>query len=136
MSLIRYRRALPYLSSKSLLQGFALRRSIRDEGHVRTSWPGLVVLDIEERVPTLSCRSFGPFIDGAAQKAEVVRETGPSSPQNWVRGFGEGHKHVLGRCVGDLEGENQRKRAQVGPLERSADGTQAAILRLEEPAST
>ena len=50
-------------------------------------------------------------------------------------GFGDGHKHVLVTRVGDLEGENQR-RAPVGPHERIADGTQAAILRLEEPAST
>ena len=80
--------------------------------------------------------SCGPFIEGAAQQAEVVRETGPSSHQNVVGGFGDGHKHALVRGVGDLEGENQRMRAPVAPVERSADGTQAAILRLEEPAST
>ena len=40
-------------------------------------------------------KSFGAFIEGAALRAESVGETGPSSPQNWVGGVGEGHDHVL-----------------------------------------
>ena len=53
---------------------------------------------------------------------------------NWVRGLGQRDDRVLVTRTGDLEGENQRMRAQVGALERIADETQAAILRLEEPA--
>ena len=58
--------------------------------NVGITWPGLVALEIEERVPTLSFKSFGAFIEGAAQRAESVGETGPSSPQNWIAGFGKG----------------------------------------------
>ena len=63
--------------------------------NIGITWPGLVALEIEERVPTLSFKSFGAFIEGAAQRAESVGETGPSSPQNWIAGFGKGHDHVL-----------------------------------------
>ena len=63
--------------------------------NVGITWPGLVALEIEERVPTLSFNSFGAFIEGAAQRAESVGETGPSSPQNWIAGFGKGLDHVL-----------------------------------------
>ena len=30
-----------------------------------------------------------------AQRGDLVGETGPSSPQNWIGGFGNGHDHVL-----------------------------------------
>ena len=63
--------------------------------NVGITWPGLQALEIEERVPTLSFRSFGSFVEGAAQRAELVGETGRSSPQNWTEGFGRGHDHVL-----------------------------------------
>ena len=63
--------------------------------NVGITWPGLVALGIKERVPTLSFKSFGAFIDGAAQRAELVGDTGASSPQNWIDGFGRGHDHVL-----------------------------------------
>ena len=63
--------------------------------NVGITWPGLVALEMEELVPTLSFRSFGAFIEGAARRGESVGETGPSSPQNWIAGFGEGHDHVL-----------------------------------------
>ena len=59
------------------------------------TWPGLVALEIEERVPTLSFKSFGAFLEGAAQRAELVGATGASSPQQWVGGFGGGDDHVL-----------------------------------------
>ena len=52
--------------------------------NIGITWPGLVALEIEERVPTLSFKSFGAFIEGAAQRAELVGDTGASSPQNWV----------------------------------------------------
>ena len=63
--------------------------------NIGITWPGLVALEMEERVPALSFRSFGAFIEGAAQRAESVGETGPSSPENWIAGFGKGHDHVL-----------------------------------------
>ena len=63
--------------------------------NVGVTWPGLVALEIEERVPTLSFKSFGAFIEGAAQRAESVGDTGASSPQNWIGGFGKGDDHVL-----------------------------------------
>ena len=63
--------------------------------NVGVTWPGLVALEVEERVPALSFKSFGAFIEGAAQRAESVGDTGPSSPGNWIAGFGKGHDHVL-----------------------------------------
>ena len=63
--------------------------------NIGVTWPGLVALEMEERVPALSFKSFGAFIEGAAQRAESVGETGPSSPGNWIAGFGKGHDHVL-----------------------------------------
>ena len=63
--------------------------------NIGITWPGLVALEIEERVPTLSFKSFGAFIEGAAQRAELVGDTGASSPENWIGGFGRGDDHVL-----------------------------------------
>ena len=63
--------------------------------NIGITWAGLVALEIKERVPTLSFKSFGAFIDGAAQRADLAGETGASSPQNWIGGFGKGHDHVL-----------------------------------------
>ena len=63
--------------------------------NIGITWPGLVALEIEERVPTLSFESFGVFIEGAAQRAELVGDTGASSPRNWIGGFGSGDDHVL-----------------------------------------
>ncbi len=40
------------------------------------TWPGLLALEIQERVPTLSFKSFGAFIAGAAERAELVGDTG------------------------------------------------------------
>ena len=59
------------------------------------TWPGLVALEIKDRVPTLSFKSFGAFIAGAAQRAELVGDTGASAPHNWVGAFGRGSDHVL-----------------------------------------
>ena len=63
--------------------------------NIGVTWPGLVALEMEERVPALSFKSFGAFIEGAAQRAGSVGDTGPSSPGNWIAGFGKGHDHVL-----------------------------------------
>jgi deferrochelatase/peroxidase EfeB len=59
------------------------------------TWPGLVALEVKDRVPTLSFKSFGAFTAGAAQRAELVGDTGASGPQNWVGGFGTGRDQVL-----------------------------------------
>ena len=63
--------------------------------NIGLTWPGLVALGLEELVPTLSFKSFGAFIEGAARRAKSVGDTGASSPQNWVGGFGSGDDHVL-----------------------------------------
>ena len=49
--------------------------------NIGITWPGLVALEIKERVPTLSFKSFGVFLEGAAQRAELVGDTGVSSPR-------------------------------------------------------
>jgi deferrochelatase/peroxidase EfeB len=59
------------------------------------TWPGLIALEIRDRVPTLSFKSFGAFTAGAAERAALVGDTGPSAPQNWIGGFGTGGDHVL-----------------------------------------
>ena len=63
--------------------------------NIGVTWPGLVALEVRERVPALSFKSFGAFIEGAAQRAESVGDTGPSSPGNWIAAFGKGHDHLL-----------------------------------------
>ncbi len=37
--------------------------------NVALTWPGLVALEVKERVPTLSFKSFGAFLAGAAERA-------------------------------------------------------------------
>jgi len=59
------------------------------------TWPGLLALEIKERVPTLSFKSFGAFVAGAAERAKLVGDTGESDPQHWIDGFGKGSDHVL-----------------------------------------
>ncbi len=63
--------------------------------NVAITWPGLVALEITERVPTVSFKSFGAFVAGAAERAALVGDTGPSAPRHWIEGFGQGHDHVL-----------------------------------------
>ena len=59
------------------------------------TWPGLVALEVQDRVPTLSFKSFGAFVSGAAERAGLVGDTGPSAPQNWIGGFGKGSDHIM-----------------------------------------
>src|SRR5258707_1875255 len=59
------------------------------------TWPGLVALEIRDRVPTLSFKSFGAFVAGAAERARLVGDTGDSDPRHWTGGFGAGGDHVL-----------------------------------------
>jgi hypothetical protein len=59
------------------------------------TWPGLIALEIKQRVSSLSFKSFGAFIAGAAERAKLVGDTGESDPQHWIGGFGKGSDHVL-----------------------------------------
>jgi deferrochelatase/peroxidase EfeB len=59
------------------------------------TWPGMVALEIKDRVPTISFKSFGAFTAGAAERAKLVGDTGPSAPQNWISAFGKGSDHIL-----------------------------------------
>jgi deferrochelatase/peroxidase EfeB len=59
------------------------------------TWPGLVALEVKDRVPNLSFKSFGAFVVGAAQRAALVGDTGPSAPENWIGGFGTDNDQVL-----------------------------------------
>jgi hypothetical protein len=63
--------------------------------NVGITWPGMIALEIRDRVPTLAFKSFGAFTAGAAARAALVADTGPSAPPNWVGGFGKGSDHVL-----------------------------------------
>jgi deferrochelatase/peroxidase EfeB len=59
------------------------------------TWQGLIALEIKDRVPALSFKSFSAFVAGAAERAELVGDAGPSAPLNWVGGFGKGKDHAL-----------------------------------------
>jgi len=63
--------------------------------NVGITWPGMIALEIKDRVPTVSFKSFGAFTGGAAERANLVGDTGPSAPQNWIGAFGKGNDHVL-----------------------------------------
>ncbi len=59
------------------------------------TWQGMIALEIKDRIPSLSFNSFGAFTAGAAARAKLVGDTGPSDPQNWIGDFGKGSDHVL-----------------------------------------
>jgi deferrochelatase/peroxidase EfeB len=63
--------------------------------NVGITWPGLIALEVKNRVPTLSFKSFGAFVAGAAERAGLVGDTGASGPQNWIGAFGKGSDHVM-----------------------------------------
>ncbi len=63
--------------------------------NVGITWPGMIALEIKERVPALSFKSFDAFTTGAAERAKLVGDTGASAPENWVGAFGKGNDHVL-----------------------------------------
>jgi len=63
--------------------------------NVGITWPGFIALEIKDRVPALSFKSFDAFVAGAAGRANLVGDTGASAPQNWVGDFGKGRDHVL-----------------------------------------
>ena len=43
------------------------------------TWPGLIALEIKDRVPMLSFKSFNSFMAGAAERAAFVGDTGASA---------------------------------------------------------
>jgi deferrochelatase/peroxidase EfeB len=59
------------------------------------TWPGMIALEIKDRVPAISFKSFAAFTAGAAERARLVGDTGSSAPENWIGGFGKGSDHVL-----------------------------------------
>ena len=63
--------------------------------HVGITWPGLVALEVKDRVPALSFKSFSAFVEGAAARAKAIGEVGESAPENWISAFGKGDDHVL-----------------------------------------
>lgn len=63
--------------------------------NVGITWAGLIALEIKDRVPALSFKSFEAFTAGAAARAELIGDVGASAPQNWVGGFGTGSDHVM-----------------------------------------
>ncbi len=64
--------------------------------NIGVTWPGLVALGLQELVPTLSFKSFGAFIDGAARRAKSVGDTGESlRPRIGSAASEAGTTHVL-----------------------------------------
>jgi hypothetical protein len=63
--------------------------------NIGITWPGLLALGVKDRAPDLSFKSFGAFVSGAAARAELVGDTGPNEPKNWIGGFGTGSDDVL-----------------------------------------
>lgn len=62
---------------------------------VGITWPGLVALEVKDRVPELSFKSFPEFVEGAGKRAEGLGETGKSASENWIASFGKGDDHVV-----------------------------------------
>lgn len=62
---------------------------------VGITWPGLIALEVKDRVPNLSFKSFPAFLEGAAKRADTLGEVGPSAPENWISGFRDEDAHVL-----------------------------------------
>ena len=63
--------------------------------NIGITWPGLLALEVKDRTPGLSFKSFKAFVAGAAARAESVGDIGANAPQNWIGGFGTGNDHVL-----------------------------------------
>jgi deferrochelatase/peroxidase EfeB len=63
--------------------------------NVGITWPGLIALETRQFAPDVSFKSFGAFTAGAAQRAKLVGDTGPSGPENWIEPFRDGVGHVM-----------------------------------------
>jgi deferrochelatase/peroxidase EfeB len=62
---------------------------------VGITWLGLIALEVKDRVPKLSFKSFPAFVEGAAKRAVGLGEVGRSAPENWIAGFTKADDHVL-----------------------------------------
>ena len=74
--------------------------------NIGITWPGMVALELQNRVPSLAFRSFGAFVEGAAQRGELVGETGESSPENWSRWFWKGGRSRAGNVARPQSGSD------------------------------
>jgi Dyp-type peroxidase family len=63
--------------------------------NVAITWRGMIALEINHHVPNVSFKSFGAFMEGAAARAKLVGDTGPSAPANWIDAFQKGADHVM-----------------------------------------
>lgn len=63
--------------------------------NVAVTWRGLIALEIPQRVPDLSFKSFAAFTEGAGARAKLVGDVGPSAPENWIEAFRQGEDHVM-----------------------------------------
>ena len=63
--------------------------------NVGITWPGLVALEVTDRLPRFSHGTFNAFVEGAAKRAEALGDRGASGPETWVSGFGTGNDHVM-----------------------------------------
>jgi deferrochelatase/peroxidase EfeB len=63
--------------------------------NVAITWPGMIALEVKQRVPNISFKSFGAFTEGAAARANLVGDTGPSAPEHWIDAFTQGGDHVI-----------------------------------------
>ena len=80
--------------------------------NIGITWPGLVALEISERVPNLSFKSFGAFTEGAARRAALVGDVGASAPQNWIGGFGRRARSRPGDAARDQPGRDAELQRQ------------------------
>ena len=60
--------------------------------NIGITWPGLIALRVKDRVPSLSFKSFGAFTSGAADRAALVGDTGPSAPKTLDRRLRQGER--------------------------------------------
>lgn len=63
--------------------------------HVGITWAGVEALELPDRVPGLSFRSFPAFRAGAVDRAPSLGDTGESAPDRWLTPFTGTRGHVL-----------------------------------------
>jgi deferrochelatase/peroxidase EfeB len=63
--------------------------------NVGITWAGLLALEVNDRVPAMSFKSFRAFTAGAAERAHLVGDIGAGAPEHWIDAFGKGRDHVL-----------------------------------------
>lgn len=72
---------------------------------VALTYPGLVALDIPED----SLQSFPEaFRQGMAKRADILRDHGPNSPENWDKPYGTGDAHIAVSIFADDEDKWKR----------------------------